>query len=101
MYVESKSGELNGEGRIGRITRSKTGRSIYYAGRRFQSLNGQGFKANYFDVESGESYWISGPKRNGCDRLYGGSKVPIDEAARLEYWTTIRKQPARADKKFT
>jgi hypothetical protein len=101
MYLENKSGALDGEGRIGRVTHSKTKRSIYYQGRRFQSLNGQGFKANYFDVESGESYWISGPKRNGRDRLYGGASVPIDEDVREEYWMTIRKQPERVDEKCT
>ena len=37
----------------------------------FQSLKGAGFKANYFDVETGDEYWISGCKRDGSDRVEG------------------------------
>lgn len=93
MYIEDKSGGLDGPARIGRVTFSKSGRSISYRGRTFQSLSGRGFKANYFDVETGEHFWISGPKRDGNDRLYGGSKpVEVDEDVSKEYWRDIRGQ---------
>jgi hypothetical protein len=94
MYIENKSDTLNGKGRIGRVTYSKTGRTIYYDGKAFQSLNG-GYKANYFEITSGESYWISGPKKAGGDRLYGTPGIEIDEDVGMEYWTTIRHQPNR------
>jgi hypothetical protein len=36
-------------------------------------------------VDSGEDYWISGPKRDGDDRLYGSrNPVEIDEDVREE-----------------
>ncbi|AIE85520.1 hypothetical protein OP10G_2152 [Fimbriimonas ginsengisoli Gsoil 348] len=89
MYIENKSEALNNFGRIGRVTYSKTGKTIYYRGKEFKSLKG-GYKANYYDVESGERYWISGPKKNGQNRLYGGTAVEIDEDVREEYWRTIR-----------
>jgi len=92
MYIERKSDGLSGPARIGRVTFSQTGRTLYYAGRRFQRLGGQGFKANYFDVARGEEYWISGCKRRGGDRLYGGL-IEIDADVREEYWTTIRGKP--------
>ena len=97
MYIERKAGSLTGDARIGRVTLSRTGCTIYYGNRRFQSLKGAGFKANYFDVETGEDYWISGPKRDGSDRLYG-ERIPIeiDEDVREEYWREIRRQPERA-----
>jgi hypothetical protein len=100
MYIERKAGELTGEARIGRVTLSRTGCTIYYGQQRFQSLKGAGFKANYFDVETGEDYWISGPKRDGSDRLYG-ERVPIkiDEDVRAEYWREVRCQPERAREK--
>jgi hypothetical protein len=44
MYIEDKSGGLIGPARIGRVTFSKTGRTIYYRGRSFQSLKGLGLK---------------------------------------------------------
>ncbi|HYI99325.1 MAG TPA: hypothetical protein VEX36_06575 [Thermoleophilaceae bacterium] len=91
MYIESKAGGLSGPARIGRVSFSKSGRTLYYRGRAFQSLKGSGFKANYYDVETGEEYWISGPRKDGADRLYGGSTpVEIDEDVREEYWTEIR-----------
>jgi len=95
MYIESKSGRLTGPGRIGRVTFSKTGSTLYYRGRSFQSLKGAGFKSNYFDVETGEHYWISGPKRNGEDQLYATNiPVEIDDDVYEEYWSTIRRTPA-------
>ena len=92
MYIESKSGALNGPARIGRVTFSKTGRSITYRGRTFQSLKGRGTKANYFDLESGEEFWISGPRKDGQDRLYPESTraVEVDEDVVEEYWRDIR-----------
>ncbi len=94
MYIECKSGGLVGPARIGRVTFSKTGSTIYYDGKSFQSLNGQGFKANYFDVETGEHYWISGPKRNGQDSLYATNVKPeIDADVHEEYWSEIRGLP--------
>lgn len=92
MYIEDKSAGLNGPARIGRVTLSKSGRSIHYAGRCFQRLGGHGYKANYFDVESGDYFWISGPRKDGADRLYPGSTmaVEIDSDAAEEYWRDIR-----------
>ena len=97
MYIECKAGGLTGAARIARVTFSKTGRTLYYGGQTFQSLKGAGFKSNYYCVETGEDYWISGPKRNGCDALYGGATpTEIDEDVRQEYWTAIRRMPGRA-----
>lgn len=95
MYVENKSSGLNGMGRIGRVSFSKTGCTLYYGGMSFQSLRGRGYKANYYDLSSGEPYWISGPKRFGGDRLYGQPGVEIDEDVRTEYWITVRRDPSR------
>jgi hypothetical protein len=95
MYIENKSGGLaGGEAHIGRVTFSKSRSSIYYRGRAFRSLKGRGFKANFADVETGDEYWISGPKKNGADRLYGERcGVEIDEDVREEYWIEIRNLP--------
>ena len=98
MYIESKAGSLNGAARIGRVAFSKSGRSLTYAGRTFQRLNGRGFKANYYEVETGDEYWISGPRKDGKDRLYPQSTKPveIDEEVAVEYWTKIRGMAAPA-----
>jgi hypothetical protein len=96
MYIEYKGDGIVGDARIGRVTFSKTSKSLYYQGRRFETLSGSGFKANYFDVETGEHYWISGCKKNGEDALYS-TTVEIDDDVREEYWTTIRNKPEMKD----
>lgn len=92
MYIEDKSDGLNGPARIGRVTLSKSGQSVHYAGRTFQRLGGRGFKANYFDVETGAHFWISGPRKDGRDRLYETSAKPVEIDADVndEYWAEIR-----------
>jgi hypothetical protein len=117
MYIESKGGGfvdpygygprsvgggLHGPARIGRVTFSRTGSTLHYGGKSFQSLKGSGFKANYYCVETGEQYWISGPRRDGTDRLYKSDwPVEIDEDVREEYWTEIRKRPELKDHSTT
>ena len=98
MYIEDKSGGLTGPARIGRVSYSKTGKSLYYRGRMFQSLKGSGFKANFFDAETGVEFWISGCKKDGTDELYGGI-TEIDGDVREEYWRDIRKLPGMAEQK--
>lgn len=93
MYIESKGEGLEGAARIGRVTFTKSGKGIYYKGKAFYRTNG--FKANYADAETHESFWISGPRRDGRDRLYWPSGLPveIDEDAREEYWRDVRGKP--------
>ncbi len=93
MYIERKDDGVNSPGRIGRVTFSKSGRSLYYRGQQFRPLRGS-FKANYFDVESHVEYWISGCKKRGGDRLYPGS-IEIDPDVREEYWKEIRALPEK------
>ena len=91
MYIEDKSEGLEGEARIGRVYFSKSGKTLYYRGLRFQSLKGNGFKANYFEIESLDHYWISGPRKDQNNRLYGGNRgVEIDEDVKEEYKEIIR-----------
>jgi hypothetical protein len=101
MYIELKAGNLTGTARIGRVTFSKTGKTLYYRGKKLQSLKGAGFKSNYYDLVSGDDYWISGCKKDGSDRLYG-ERVPIqiDDDVREEYWKDIRKLPEKKDEYF-
>ena len=107
MYMENKSAEPQGQkgvagpARIGRVAFSKTGKSLYYRGKTFRSLKGIGLKANYHDVYTHKQYWISGPKKNGADGLYGPRPTPNDDDVREEYWTLIRKQPNKKTQKTT
>lgn len=84
MYIEPGGGFARDGGRIGRVNYSKTMRSVYYDGRCYESLKGSGYKENFFDIETGERYWISGPRKDGNDTLYPMT-VEIDDDVREEY----------------
>lgn len=106
MYIELKTHpgghDDKGPARIGRVTFSKTGSTIYYAGKQFQRAYGHCGCGNYYDLETKDIYWISGCKKNGEDRLFVGRvPVEIDEDVREEYWTTIRNQPERKNERTT
>jgi len=86
MYIEDKSQGLEGPARIGRVYFSRTWKTLYYRGKKFQSLKGAGFKSNFYDTETGDEFWISGPKKNLQDRLYGGRRgIRIDSDVYEEY----------------
>ena len=104
MYIELKTHDGGhddrGPARIGRVTFNRTGKTLRYQGKKFQK-GGTDACANYHDADTGEGYWISGPKKNGQDRhRCGGSPVDIDEDVREEYWTEIRNQPEKINEKF-
>jgi hypothetical protein len=102
LYVERKTSLAGGRASIGRVSYSQTGRTLYYQGKALQSQKGSGFKSNHFDVATGEEYWVSGPRRDGRDRMdYDHAVVTIDEDVREEYWTTIRRAPERVERRVT
>ena len=68
------------------VTLSKTGRTVYFNGRALKRLGGQGMAGNHYCVETGDEYWVSGPKKNGHDRHpAGGGTVLITADAVDEY----------------
>ena len=87
MYIELKSGQGDrGPARIGRVTFSKTGQTVYYGGKTFRAAKGRGISGNFIDVETGDEYWISGVKKDRQDRhSAGGGPVHIDDDVRAEY----------------
>ena len=87
-----------GEARIGRVTFSKSLKSLHYNGKTFQRTR-QGGCGNHIDSATSEVYWISGAKKDGADRYYWakGAPVLIDEDVREEYWISIREKPERVN----
>lgn len=92
-YLELKSGfSDNGPAWIGMVSFSKSGKTIYFDGKAFQSLNGMGISGNYFDIESGDEYWISGVKKNMTDRhKFGGGKILVEKRILNDYLKIIDK----------
>ncbi len=87
MYIENKDGEIYGsDARIGWVTFSKTGKSIYYKAKTFKRLSGGGVSGNYYDKDTGDEYWISGVKKKGCNSHWAERvEFEIDEDALEEY----------------
>jgi hypothetical protein len=70
LTFQRKGEGIVGPAKIGRVTYSKTGSLIHYGDHTFETLRVYSFKANFFDVETSEHYWISGCKKDGRDALY-------------------------------
>ncbi len=87
MYVENKEGALDGaNARIGWVSFSKSGRTIYYRGRILGRIKGGGVSGNYFDEHTQEEYWISGVKKRGSNAHWAECpSILIDEDAQEEY----------------
>jgi hypothetical protein len=87
MYVENKSGDLDGAaGRIGWVTFSRTGLTVYYRNRTLHRIRGGGISGNHVDADSGEEYWVSGVKKDGCDSHWASRiRVIVDDDAKVEY----------------
>lgn len=78
MYVENKSGEIDGaNGRVGWVTFSKTGQTVYYRGRQLQKVRGGGVRGNFLDATTGEEYWVSGVKKRGSN-VHWAERISIE-----------------------
>jgi len=99
MYIECKEHGLSNPGRICRVRFSQSGRTIYCRGLKLKSLKGQGYKANYYNEDTGIYYWVSKPKKDGCDSLYP-EKISVEADVRVEYWTEIRNQPENCEQSW-
>jgi hypothetical protein len=103
-YIELKSGfSDNGTAWIGLVSFSKSGKTIYFDGKAFQSLDGTGISGNYFDLESGDEYWISGVKKDMSDRhKFGGGKIYVEKRILNKYLQIIGKtELPKADYELT
>jgi hypothetical protein len=87
MYVENKDGDIDGvPARIGWVTFSQTGLTVYYRGRSLKRAKGRGICGNYYDERTGEEYWVSGIKARGSNQHWAESvRVAVDSDARDEY----------------
>ena len=85
-YVELKSGyHDDGPAWIARVAVSKSGRTVYFNGKALKRST-QLASGNYYDVETAETYWVSGVKKRGGDRHWAGrGKITIDAGAVDEY----------------
>ena len=87
MYVENKNGTIDGvPARVGWVSFSRSGRTVYYRGRSLQRAKGGGISGNYVDTVTGEEYWVSGVKARGSNTHPAETTaVRVDQDAVEEY----------------
>jgi hypothetical protein len=83
--------------RIGRVRFSKTGRTLYYAGRELSGSQG------WYRDDTGALFHVARARADGLDRSEGRKRgsfpVEIDDDVREEYWTEVRGEPNRINER--
>jgi hypothetical protein len=51
------------------------------------------FDANFYDIQTHEPYWISGPHRDGGDTRYSKANPTVDDDARAAYQAFLAGAP--------
>jgi hypothetical protein len=87
MYIELKAGYGdNGPAWISNVTFSKSGETIYFNNKALKKIRNGGIAGNFYDLETGDEYWVSGVKKKGSNRHWAGSgKIQIEVSALNEF----------------
>lgn len=56
-------------------------------------LRRQGIDANFYDVDTDDEYWLSGPHRNQSNTRYSGIRPTIDDDTRMAYEAFLAGEP--------
>ena len=94
MFVQLKTGFNTDQGPswIGWVDFNRSFKTARYRGRELRRAQGMS-SANFFDVETDEEFWLSGPKRDQTDTRYGPRTTEVDEDARLAYEAFLEGAP--------
>ncbi len=95
MYIEIKTPNYGNDGPawIGRVQKSRTGKTIYFNGMAFGLGNGGMVIGGNAINDSGDTCWISRPKQDQSDRRYSEPGVVMIERACLkEYLEYVDKE---------
>lgn len=89
MYVQLKTGQDVDRSCLDfACSFSRSWRTLTFHGKRLRRVTGTKFAnadANFSDIESGDHYWVSGPKRDRTDGRYSSQQPIVDEDARDAY----------------
>ncbi|MDQ0619213.1 hypothetical protein [Arthrobacter globiformis] len=93
MYVQLKTGFNTDRGPawITRLRFSKSWQTAYFRGRTLERYGG--FDSNFYGLDTGEEFWISGPKRDRTDVRYSSQQPEIEEDVRAEYEAFLNGAP--------
>jgi hypothetical protein len=86
MFVQLKTGHGTdlGPAWISRVRFSKSWQTAYWRGKTLRPSRSLA-DANFYDVETNEEYWLSGPHRDRADTRYSRVRPEIDDDVRQVY----------------
>lgn len=98
MYLQLKSGYNTDRGPawIARVRFTRSWRMAYVHGRTLRRVTGTAganWDANFYDVHTGERFWMSGPKRDRTDGRYSSQQPLVDDDAREAYDAFLAGEP--------
>ena len=85
-FVQLKTGHDidKGPAWISVVRFNRTWKTATWHGKTLRRWPGM-FDANFFDIDTKEEYWLSGPHRDGGDTRYSSIKPIVDPDAREAY----------------
>jgi hypothetical protein len=85
MFVQLKTGYPLDQGPswIAWVDFNRSWKTARFQGRELRRF--QGFDANFYDVNTEEWFWLSGPKRDRTDTRYGPGSTQVEDDAREAY----------------
>ena len=94
MYVQLKTGHNTDRGPawVSWVRFSKTWQTAYWQDRTL--ARGQDWDANFYDVDTGELFWLSGPKRDRSDGRYSNAQPTVDADVKEAYEAFLEGTPA-------
>ena len=94
MFIQVKTGHNTDKGPawISRVRFNRSWKTAYWHGKTLRRWPGM-FDANFYDVESHEEYWLSGPHRDQADTRYSNIRPEVDEDVRELYEAFLRGAP--------
>ena len=86
MFVQLKTGRDVDQGAcwISVVRFNRSWKTAYWHGKTLRRWPGL-FDANFYDIDTHDEYWISGPHRDRGDARYSNVKPIVDEDAREAY----------------
>lgn len=98
MYVQIKTGYGTDRGPswIDWVHFSKTWRTAVFQGRTLRRVTGTAYanhNSNFYDVDTGEEFWVSGPKRDRSDGRYGHQQPVVAPSAQEAYEAFLSGSP--------
>lgn len=86
MFVQLKTGHETDQGPcwISVVRFNRSWKTAYWDGKTLRRWPGM-FDATFYDVETNDQYWLSGPHRDRRDTRYSNIVPIIDDDARQAY----------------